>query len=147
MKNPDAPNSKTNPSTRFSGVGSLGDHRTLSTKSGGPKIMNTIGAQTPTAVHGSYPRSVISFLMFFNKVMKIMFSDTAAKRSGQAPWFTETCFFYTITYFPVVLSPNVPLSMFTVGFPVLVLLNVLRYKIVRLSNDRLSRASSGEAEG
>ena len=94
--------------------------------------MNTIGAQIPTAVHGSYPRSMTSFLIFFNKVMKIMFSDAAAKRSGQAPLFTETCFFFTITIFPILFGYVSPWLGFLI-LCLLLLVNALRYRVIRLN--------------
>jgi hypothetical protein len=54
-------------------------------------------------VNGKYRRSVISLMISFDKVIKLIFDDETGRRIGQAPWFTEICFFLTVTYFPVIL--------------------------------------------
>ena len=96
--------------------------------------MNTPGKEIASAVNGKYRKSVISLMVSLDKVMKVIFDEEGARRTGQPRWFTETCFFLVVTYFPVVLFPDVPLSVLIIGFPVLVLVNVLRYEVIRLSN-------------
>jgi hypothetical protein len=88
-----------NPSAKFNKGESMDEYKISATHSFGPKIANAIGKQIAKAVYGSYRRSMISFFIFFNKVMKVILNDEAARRTGQPSWLTGFCFFMPQQYF------------------------------------------------
>lgn len=145
MKRKDAPYKEINPTQRFQWSGNLEDRITESTQDSGAKKMNTPGKQIASAVNGKCRKSVTSLMISLDKVMKLIFSEESALRTGQARWFTESCCFITITMFPLLLGWFPP----WIGFSCLLFLvsvNSLRYKVVRLSNAKGQRPVSAPAD-
>lgn len=131
----------TKPSTMFSGIGGSVNHKIWAAKLRGLMIINATDKAIEAVLQRSYLRPAISFFRFFNNVMKFIFDSRAPKRVGVPSWaienwpawLIEVLFFYLIAYGSIIFGYVSPLSGLLI-FLLLIMVNVLRYRVVRLSN-------------